>query len=791
MKASKAILLGLILSAASLAMAEPASKKVANKEHLALINKYFAAVNKQNLKRAMEVVVARAVDPAIKACAYAKAFGNNVGLPVKVSTRKTDAAMTVYDVSITEKTADKTTQRTIVMGLKVVGGQLKIVAIATPKQSAAGLAPAVFKEDRPPDPEFVDWAYKLYLDETRYIKEMTARAAPDRWERGDNCLRQPYYSDVKSFEPAAYDNSEAVHIRAHVYEGLYAYHYLKRPAKIIPLLADGMPKVSKDGLVWTIKMKKGVKYSRNACFGLDDKGKPKTRTVTAGDFVLAFKRIADIHVRSDSAMAFVGDMIVGLKEYRKKSENYRQDDYSRFDKEKLSGVVALDDLTLQMTLKQNTPHFIHFLAIPQYAPYPREIIDHYFASPDNFAGTPRMAAITLRLFGEIRHSKAVVGTGPYVISKHIPRNIIVLSRNPDFRDQHYPSQGAPGDRAAGLLADAGKRLPFIDRIEFIWTPSRELSWKHFCNGIIDRNRIPWDSFLEIVGPDLKVAKEYADKGIRLAGSRFPSVFWLAINMKDPILGKSKSLRQALSLCIDRKDYIRTLFQRRGKPAINCLPSTLHGHSAAGPGPYARFDLAAARKKLIDARKELAAAGLLKSGQVPTLTLDIGTTDAVGKKMAKLFQKQFAAIGLEVDVKLNDWPTMLGKIHEGTNQMVSIGWVGDYPDPENFLQLFYSPNIGPTINTTRYSNRAYDDLYRKFTSLPYGPERDVRCKKLVNIISEDCPILLLYEPLSVFVHHKWLRNVKRHPVGYRTDRYLRIDTKARQATQIKRRRRTSR
>ena len=333
MRANKAILCGVVLAAVSLAMAEPAADKAADKEHIALINEYFAAVNKQDIKGALKVTIGQATDPAIKACAYAKAFAKTVDLPVKASARKRkkDGVLAVYDVSITTKSGGKTTQSITVMALKLVDGHRKIVAIATPKQWAAGLDPAVFNETPRPDPKFVTWAYQFYIAEATYVKEMAARAAGPRRERGDNCLRRPYYSKIRDLDPATCGDTASTDIQAHVFEGLYGYHYLKRPVEVIPLLADGMPKISKDGLIWTIKIKKRVKYSRNPCFGRDEKGKPKTRTVTADDFVLAFKRIADYHVKTRLAMAFVGDKIAGFGEYRRKTKTYASADFSRYD----------------------------------------------------------------------------------------------------------------------------------------------------------------------------------------------------------------------------------------------------------------------------------------------------------------------------------------------------------------------------------------------------------------------------------------------------------------------------
>ena len=131
-----------------------------------------------------------------------------------------------------------------------------------------------------------------------------------------------------------------------------------------------------------------------------------------------------------------------------------------------------------------------------------------------------------------------------------------------------------------------------------------------------------------------------------------------------------------------------------------VPSSFEGYAAAGPSPYARFDLEAARAKLVDARRELEAAGVIAPGEpIPPLTLDTWSTDESTRRMAEFAKEQFARLGITLLVEMNDWPTLQAKVAKGQVQMYTMGWHADYPDAENFLQNYYGPNIAKGTNST--------------------------------------------------------------------------------------------
>ena len=183
-----------------------------------------------------------------------------------------------------------------------------------------------------------------------------------------------YIVPIKSVDPATAGDVYSAGFQANAYEGLYGYHFLKRPVEVIPLLAEAMPETA-DGLTYTIRIKPGVKFQRNPCFGTNPDGSYKTRTLTAEDFVYAFKRIADYHVSAGLAWTLIRGRIAGLDEYRKKTKEYTAGDFSRYALD-VEGIKAIDELTLEIRLADPFPQLIYLLASNNYAPIAYEAVEY-------------------------------------------------------------------------------------------------------------------------------------------------------------------------------------------------------------------------------------------------------------------------------------------------------------------------------------------------------------------------------------------------------------------------------
>ncbi len=697
-----------------------------------------------------------------------------------------------------------------------------------------------------------------------------------------------YESAIKSLDPATCGDVASSNIQSNVWEGLYTYHYLIRPPKVVPQLAAEMPEVSEDRLTYTIRLKPGVTYHRNPCFGRDPKHPSgwATRAVRAEDFVVAFKRIADYQGRADLSWTFLSDHVAGIDAFRERTrglpdevkaglaavqswlaggagrkavpddlrehlkavqawhadwgkdlhvpegtkdalaklgkwaasavadgradpsaiaetfaslgawrrsmQGYEQGDFSRYDLP-VEGVKALDERTLQIKLSEPFPQFIYVLAMHVYAPAPREAMDYWFGTEDDGRGGRRPLPVEKKRSTEFAEAEQLVGTGPYRLTTFHRKHRIVLVRNLEFREQHYPSapEGTEFDAlteeekasvrqdiAAGLYRDAGKRVPFIDVLEYDFVHESYSAWMRFLYKRTDAAGIPKETFETVITPDKELAEQWRKKHIYLKKYSVPAIYWIVFNMEDPVLGASKSLRQALCLAFDRENYIRILLKGRALPADNIIPKTLKGHKEAGVGAYAHMDMARAQEKMREARKELAAAGLLVDGEIPQLKFEVGGESPAAVQQTDFVKQQFAKVGVRVKPVFNDWPTLQRKVRNKKAQMWTMGWHADYPDAENFLQLYYGPNIPKYTNNSNYSDPRFDALYDKARVMPDTPERTRLYAEMAKIIGEDCPVLLMDEHLTYVLYYEWMHNIKKHPVGYGYTRYVRIDTEMR-------------
>jgi ABC-type oligopeptide transport system substrate-binding subunit len=107
-----------------------------------------------------------------------------------------------------------------------------------------------------------------------------------------------------------------------------------------------------------------------------------------------------------------------------------------------------------------------------------------------------------------------------------------------------------------------------------------------------------------------------------------------------------------------------------------------------------------------------------------------------------------------------------------------GWVLDYPDPENFLQLFYGPNQAPGSNSTNYQREEYDRMYEQVRNMRNGPERMELIEKMRAMITEDCPVIFNTHPIDYTLKHQWVKNFKPHGITGGYLKYYDVDVERR-------------
>ncbi|MBL7214519.1 MAG: hypothetical protein ISS71_02440 [Phycisphaerae bacterium] len=560
-------------------------------------------------------------------------------------------------------------------------------------------------------------------------------------------LNQRLRSKLQTLDPADVGDTASDGVCKEFYESLYAYHYLKRPQQVIPELAAGMPEVNDDGKTYRIPVKKGVYFHDDPCF-LNGKG----QMLTAHDFVFALKRIANVKVQSKSWYIFDG-RIAGLDEFRNYTKSCAKDevDYNR----PVEGLYAEDDFTLVFKLNRPWPQLIYWLAYTPTAPMAKDAVDYY---------------------GEdiVKHP---VGTGPFILKQWHRGVYLEAVRNPNYRTNLYPSEGSPGDAEAGLLVDAGKQLPFIDRVFWRVIVEDQPRWLLLMRGDIDINSIPKDNFGQAVSMGTKLTEEMERRGMKLRLFDEPSTFWLGMNMNDPVLGRNKALRYAINYAIDREKFIEIIESSQGRPAFGFIPLIMAGYDeTVKDWSPCRFDPEKAKAFLKEAEK-------IHGGPIPRLRLAIGRTNTKQKQTLQFLSRSLSEIGLNVETELFDWPTFLEKLRNSSHQLFFTGWMADYPDAESFLGCFYSPNAS-WPNSTNFNNPEFDAIFEQVSIMSDSPERTELYRQAQRIVLEQMPCAFVYHRVGYIIHHGWLENLKPDPykadtIGFGQLKYYKIDMQKRE------------
>ncbi len=646
--------------------------------------------------------------------------------------------------------------------------------------------------------------------------------------------RSPKYLDPAS----SYSNDETPYTYQ-VYEPPYGYHYLKRPYELngraatavaAPRYLDKAGKPLPENApgeeiaesVYDIQLKPGIMFAPHPAFAKNAQGAylyhaltaadtvdkhqitdfaaTGTRELVADDYVYAIRRLATPRVVSPS-FSTMADYIVGLKDYgaamaatdkalrAKLPPTTRDLPFLDFRQFPLEGVSAPDKYTLRIRVLGKYPQFKYWLAMTFFAPVPWEA--------EKFYAQPGMAQRNLTL------NYWPVGTGPFMLTEFSENRRHVLQRNPNFRGEPYPCDGEPGDKEKGYLDDCGKPTPFVDKVVFDIEKEGVPLQAKFMQGYYDTPAIErldvGTGYIVAMGDDKKKEKEFKDKGIRLPTSVEATNWYIGYNWTDPVVGKgatpeqaerNRKLRQALAIAIDWEEHIAIFERGQGMAATGPVPPSLFGYREDGPAAFNPVtyskgaDGKPVRRSLDDAKKLLAEAGYpdgrdAKTGQPLVLNFDINSSGNASKSTLDWYVRQFAKIGVQLEVRATDYNRFQDKMKKGSIQIFFWGWLADYPDAENFLFLLYGPNAkaltdGNGENGANYQNPAFDRLFDRMKFLDDGPEKQTLIDQMVEITQKDGVWGFGYWPKSAAAYHQWIYNGKPTQIVRNHIAYLRLD-----------------
>ena len=627
-------------------------------------------------------------------------------------------------------------------------------------------------------------------------------------ERGKSILYASFVARPKHLDPVQSYTEDEAQFTQQVYEPPLQYHYLKRPYELVPLTALEVPKPrSIEGgrfTVYEVRIKPGIRYQPHPAFVADNLSLERnridrlkspyqlptgTRELVADDYIYQIKRLA--HPRLHSPIfGLMAEYIVGMGEFAKELKRAdargadTREGWLDLRKFALKGVERVDAHTFRVTLNGAYPQFVYWLAMPFFAPVPWEA-DRFFAQ-----GGMEAKNFTLDWWP--------VGTGPYMLTENNPNARMVLERNPNFHGETYPTQGEPEDAGAGLLADSGKPLPFIDKLVFSREKEGIPYWNKFLQGYYDTSGIGSDQFDQAVRVsiegDTNVTPEMEQKGIRLSTSVETTTGYIAFNWLDPLVGgsseRARKLRHAISIAFDVEEQITIFANGRGIPAQGPIAPGIFGYregrEGVNPVVYDWVDGKPERKSLDVAKRLLAEAGYpggrdAKTGQPLVLYFDTVVRGAGDKASFDWIRRQFEKLSIQLVIRDTDWNRFQEKIRKGDTQTFRLGWNADYPDPENFLFLLHGPQSRAKLqgeNAANYTNPEFDALFEKMKNMPNSPERAQIIDRMVDLARLDAPWIWGVHPKKYSLRHSWISNDKPNTMARNNMKYLRIDPQKR-------------
>lgn len=460
-------------------------------------------------------------------------------------------------------------------------------------------------------------------------------------------------------------------------------------------------KISEDGTTYTFRIKSGVKFHDNDVF---EGG--KGREIKAADFVYSFKRILDPSTASTGAWIFNDKVARG--ENGEVAENW---------------VEAVDEYTLVVRLQKPFGPFLEILTMPYTYVVPKEAVDKY---GKDFRTHP-------------------IGTGPFVFKSWEEGNNLILLKNENYWRKDVN----------------GRQLPHLDAVQVTFINDKTQEFMTFKQGKLDfMSGNQADLTEQILAENGEVKDELKDKFV-VQKVPYLNTEYIGFmmnpdkheNKNHPLL--NKDFRKALSYAIDREEMISYLLHGLGTPGTaGIVPEALPSFSRDKVKGYSYDPKQAA--------EYLKSAGFPEGKGVPELTLH---TTIQSKRIIEYLQKQWEAIGVKVNIEINQVATHQEMVDNGKVVFFRGSWLGDYPDAENYLSMFYSGNFAPSgPNKTNFSNAKFDELYNKARYESEGFNRVDMYQEMDNIIVEEAPVIVLFYDEVLRLKQNYVEGLEPNPMN---------------------------
>ena len=350
----------------------------------------------------------------------------------------------------------------------------------------------------------------------------------------------------------------------------------------------------------------------------------------------------------------------------------------------VKGLTAVDEYTVKISLKEPFAPFLSMLCMENAAIVPQEIIEE---KGEQFGQHP-------------------VGTGPFEFKSWKQDSKLVLTKNEDYYE-------------------TGR--PYLDRVVYRIIVEGTSAFPEYEQGNIYQfdSDIPDGQMKRVMDSEGEFADHYQQ--IDRLGT-----YYLAINnQKEPF--DSKKVRKAMNYAVNKEVIAKVVRNGTVNPASGILPPGMPGYNPDLKGyPH---DLEKAKDLLKEAGYPDGLPGEYKI---------IYNTSKKHQRNLEAIQRNLKQIGINVKLVNMDWGTVLDKADHGNFTLMRMGWIADYPDPDNFLHvLFHSKNAGAGGNYAFYKNKAIDKKLEKARKMDRGEERLSLYQEIEEEIMNDAPWVPIY------------------------------------------------
>ena len=442
--------------------------------------------------------------------------------------------------------------------------------------------------------------------------------------------------------------------------------------------------LSDDKRVYTFKIRKGIYFHKDPCF------KEEKRELTAKDVKFSLDMACTNHKKNEIYYLLV-DRVEGARKHYESTSN------GKMKSGGVSGIKVIDKFTVQVTL---TEPFVGF----------EKVLTHYslgITAPEAF-----------KKYGN-NVGKHPVGTGPFALES-MSSSKIVLKRNPNYwRKDEF-----------------GNQLPFLSKVVMTYAKNKKSELMAFRNSKIDIVlELPVEETEHILGT-LKEAQEGKNVKHKVDAEKSMSMMFIAMANQSEEFSDER-VRMAFNLAIDRNVIVDQHLEGEGWPAKHGFVPEMKDYPLESVKGY-EFNPEKARQLLSQA-------GYSNGKGFPELDFYVNAIKGSGvhracQAIAEMIKEN---LNITLNIKLCTLEERRQAIDSGAAKIWRGGWIADYPDPENFLTMFYGANIRnqvTMVNAFKFDNEEFNALYEKALVETDPVERMKLLSKCDQIVVDHAPVM---------------------------------------------------